>query len=103
MRIDDNRRTTPQNVRYCEHIDWLFFKHLVKITPLRVPKDLSKDIDPKDCFIKETGEFCHISNIGPLKGKLEEDAKLTKPKMDGNNLLKESRRRWEMGWEVKMK
>ncbi|CAL4100299.1 unnamed protein product, partial [Meganyctiphanes norvegica] len=78
-------------------------KHMVKVTPLRVPTNLPKDIDPKDCFIKETGEFYHIPKIGIPKEKLVEDAKLTKPAFDGDHLLKEARKRWQDAWEVKMK
>ncbi|XP_042886856.1 39S ribosomal protein L30, mitochondrial-like [Penaeus japonicus] len=77
-------------------------KHLVKITPIRVPENLPEDMDPACCFLKETGEFIYSPHIKVDEKALQVDEKLVATKWNQDFVDRETRKNWEHPWQIKL-
>lgn len=77
-------------------------KHLVKITPLRIPKDLPDDVDPRSCFLKENGEFIYSPHLHVSEAALKEDENIAKTKWPKKFIDDHTRKNWEYPWQIKL-
>ncbi|KAG0693726.1 39S ribosomal protein L30, mitochondrial [Chionoecetes opilio] len=77
-------------------------KHLVKVTPIRLPDDQLDNCDPRCCFLKEDGEFSVTPTVHVEDAHLEEDPKLVASKWDKEFVDRHTRKNWQYPWQLKL-
>ncbi|XP_053643123.1 uncharacterized protein mRpL30 isoform X1 [Cherax quadricarinatus] len=100
----DAKRSTVAIVKNIPEINAMLWKvkYLVKITPIRVPADLPDDVDPRCCFLKETGEFLHSKEVQVEDKDLDESPQIAATKWNGEFVEKHVRKNWEYPWQLKV-
>lgn len=77
-------------------------KHLVKVTPIRLPTDKLDNVDPRCCFLKEDGEFIINPAVQVEDERLEADPKLEALNWDKDFIDRHTRKNWEYPWQLKL-
>jgi len=76
-------------------------KHLVEILPLRIPKDLPLDADPRHCFINDNAELVYEPEQEAVYEKLDIPNPEDETAISIGELHREGRSKWEMPWNLK--
>ncbi|KAK7086392.1 ribosomal protein, L30 [Halocaridina rubra] len=90
-------KNIPENNAYLWRV-----KHMVRITPLRVPSNLPEYVDPKCCFLKETGEFIYSPHLKVDENRLKEDGDLARTKISRKFVDEHTRKNWQNAWQIKL-
>ncbi|KAG7155661.1 uncharacterized protein LOC121854685 [Homarus americanus] len=100
----DGKRSDYTIVKNIPEINAMLWKvkYLVKITPIRVPADLPEEVDPRCCFLKETGEFSYSHELKVEDSTLEEDPKTNATKWDRDLIDSHTRKNWNYPWQLKL-
>jgi len=89
-------KNTPCNNRKLYNV-----KHLIEITPIRLPEDLPLDADPKHCFLTDDGEFIYNPEMEVSEERMAEPAYIAERTLDTWTLHKEGLSRWRHPWEMR--
>lgn len=90
-------KNTPENNAYLWKV-----KHLVKIVPIQLPKDLPENPDPRHLFLKETGELIYTPHIEVNEGDYKEDEEIARTKWGPIFVCDHVRKNWEYPWQLKL-
>lgn len=72
-------------------------KDLVDIQPITFPNGFPDDIN--GTYLKENGELCVKKNVSNERLSLAEQFRNETKRLDGVTLRRESRTRWDSGWD----
>lgn len=74
-------------------------KHLVKIVPITFPNGFPEDSN--GTYLKDNGELVVAKRLQPVESRVEalEQFQKDPKKLDGDTLRRESRKKWDTGWQ----
>lgn len=74
-------------------------KHIIKIVPITFPNGYPTE--PTGTYLKENGELIVSKRLEPLEVRLEASEAFEKnsKRLDGDTLRRDSRAKWDLGWE----
>jgi len=89
-------KNTPCNNRKLYNV-----KHLIEITPIRLPEHLPHDADPNHCFLTDDGEFIYNPEMAISEERMTEAPYITERTFTVRTLHKEGLSRWRHPWEMR--
>ncbi|XP_068242065.1 uncharacterized protein mRpL30 [Palaemon carinicauda] len=90
-------KNNPENNAYLWKV-----KHLIKIVPIKLPKDLPEQADPRYCFLKETGELIYNPNVTVDEADFVEDEEIARTKICKTFIDAHTRKNWNYPWQIKL-